>query len=121
MSLKTGFGRPSGRRVAHCRRLGRASWLAAVLVASPAMADPEADGVFRTDLLGVFLPAGFAAAANDDELRDAQGRGAGQQALRRGEDVAVILWDEPGTGGSTGFPKHDGNSLVTIRYGGHAK
>lgn len=117
MNMKTGLGRPSGRGE-HTRRLCQASWLAALLIAAPAMADPEADGA---DLLSVFWPAVSTVAASDGELLGARAKGLERMALRPDENVGVILWDESGTGDRAGSPKHDGNSLVMIRYGGQAE
>ncbi len=88
------------------------------------MADPEApeaDASFESAVFGMFSSPVPPAAADDGELQDAQGKGVEQQTLRAGESVAVILWDEPNTGSQTRFPKNDGNSLITIRYTGHAR
>ena len=118
MKTNSEFVRPAGRGKGCPRQFPWAAWLAALLIASPAMANPEGDGSFRSEVFREQALAAPIVVANDRELHGAQAKGIEQQTLRASENVAVILWDEPDTGRRTGLPKNDGNTLVTIRYTG---
>lgn len=118
MKLNSEFVRLTGCRKGYPRQLRWVVWLAVSLIASPAMANPEMDESFQSEVFTQQSLAIPVVVANDGELQGAQAKGMEQQTLHASEHVAVILWDEPGTGRRTGLLKNNDNSLVMIRYTG---